>query len=152
LQEAALSNDEVYRIVYQSTAVRQMADEDLRSILASARANNQAHGVTGLLLYKPKTFLQVLEGPAKDVRAILKKIYLDERHIKIRTLFEEPRAKRVFADWSMAYMTVGEDGVSTLKGTGKFAQSPEMTGEAMESAKMLAGFFRGTADELTANR
>jgi hypothetical protein len=73
-------------IVYMSTSVTLLDDDQLIDILNSARKNNLKHNVTGVLLYSEGVFIQVLEGNEADVDVIFSKIQADARHKNIITL------------------------------------------------------------------
>jgi len=89
------------QLVYVSQAVRKMSAEDLRSIHASARTNNEHIDVTGSLFYNGGWFLQVLEGPAATLSKLYEKIELDPRHKNSRVLYNEPATFRTFPRWNM---------------------------------------------------
>ena len=91
----------INQLVYVSQAVRKMSAEDLRSIHAIARSNNERIDVTGSLFYNGGWFLQVLEGPAATLSALYKKIELDPRHKNSRVLYNEPATFRTFPRWNM---------------------------------------------------
>ena len=71
------------RLVYASRVVRPLDDGDLEQILHSARENNQAAGVTGMLCFHRKFFLQCLEGSRSQVNRIYQHILNDKRHEEI---------------------------------------------------------------------
>ena len=52
-------------LCYVSTATRLMTQADLLDLLATARQRNKACDVTGMLLYKDMSFVQILEGAAE---------------------------------------------------------------------------------------
>ena len=81
-------------------------DKEVQSILATARSNNPANGVTGALLFSMGFFAQVLEGPVDAVEDLFEIIQLDERHDQVRVLYYRPVSVRAFSDWSMAYAGV----------------------------------------------
>ena len=91
----------INQLVYVSQAVRKMSEEDLRSIHATARANNEHIDVTGSLFYNGGWFLQVLEGPAATLSKLYAKIELDPRHKNSRVLYNEPASFRTFSRWNM---------------------------------------------------
>ena len=91
----------INQLVYVSQAVRKMSEEDLRSIHATARANNEHIDVTGSLFYNGGWFLQVLEGPAATLSKLYAKIELDPRHKNSRVLYNEPASFRTFPRWNM---------------------------------------------------
>ena len=53
------------QLAYVSNASRLMSSASLSMLLRQARASNKRHDITGMLLYKDGSFLQVLEGPAE---------------------------------------------------------------------------------------
>lgn len=93
----------MFQLLYASGASRPMSTGDLDDILAASRRNNAGIGVTGLLLYAENTFLQVLEGEEKHVRALVERIKLDPRHRNFMTLYEMPAENRAFAQWEMGF-------------------------------------------------
>ena len=90
-----MTAEPVHRVVYRSKAVTPMTADALQTLLDQARTRNRAAGITGLLLYKPQEFVQAVEGPAPAVAALMKRIYHDERHVKIRVLLEEVETPRL---------------------------------------------------------
>jgi hypothetical protein len=103
-------------IVYMSTSVTLLDDDQLIDILNSARKNNFKHNITGVLLYSEGVFIQVLEGNEADVDAIFSKIQADARHKNMITLIDKPIEQRDFADWAMGFLTVDADKVADLVG------------------------------------
>jgi hypothetical protein len=76
---------------------------ELHGILASARKNNAALGVTGALLYSAGNFAQVLEGPLPSIERLFEVIQRDPRHSEVTVVHSGPTAGRDFPDWSMAF-------------------------------------------------
>lgn len=62
------------QITYISSETRPMLQADLDDILSKSRKNNIELGITGMLLYGNKTFIQILEGDEKSVDSLLRKI------------------------------------------------------------------------------
>ena len=93
-------------LIYASSAVRPFSEADLSTLLMRARANNQALGVSGMLLYDKGSFLQVLEGEAPVVRTLFARIGRDERHTRVVVLLESFVEQRGFADWKMGFVSV----------------------------------------------
>lgn len=93
-------------IVYTSEATEQLEPNDIVKIFLSARANNEKSGVTGALLYRSGTFLQILEGEEKTVDALVGKIRNDPRHSSFQLIFEGSTSEPVFTGWSMAQIPV----------------------------------------------
>ena len=105
------------RIIYASRALHDFDDEELVQLLVGARAANGQHGVTGMLVYASRSFLQAIEGPEEGVEAIWDRIRLDDRHSELRVLADGPAPSRLFRDWSMGFDHVsGDDLERTLPG------------------------------------
>lgn len=99
----------VYRLLYLSAAKREMKTEDLHAILSTARDRNADAGITGLLLYVERQFLQYLEGEQKAVEALFERIEADPRHSGVMRLLSGTCGQRVFSDWSMGYQPLEAD-------------------------------------------
>jgi hypothetical protein len=102
----ALLAASVYHVAYRSHTGQFPTQVLLHDLLAQSQAYNAAHGLTGVLLYSAGQFVQVLEGPEEEVRAVYGRIQRDLRHTDVRTLSEGPGPKRRFADWRMAFTAV----------------------------------------------
>ena len=105
-------DDQSIQLCYIIRAARLMATRELSNLLAAARKYNVAHGITGMLLYKDLSFLQILEGPRDALATLYALIRVDQRHTKVRTLFENPIDAREFADWTMGFQNL--DGVDLM--------------------------------------
>jgi hypothetical protein len=90
-------------LVYCSSASQPLSDMELADLLATSRRNNDAHDITGLLLYREGEFVQILEGDRYDVDQAMARINADLRHADVRVLLEEPLHARRFSDWTMGY-------------------------------------------------
>ena len=95
-----------YSLAYESQASTPLTAPDLLDLLEHSRANNARKGVTGILLYRHGTFLQVLEGPHAEVDALYATIARDPRHREVSTLLAEDRSERRFPDWTMGFADV----------------------------------------------
>ena len=99
-----MASNDLYRLIYISRAVELLSDQQLCTLLEQARRNNQSRSITGLLLYKDLSFIQVLEGPKSPIESTFSSIGKDPRHYRIKTLIElEPITERSFPDWSMGF-------------------------------------------------
>lgn len=52
----------IYRIVYVSSAVKPFDKAELLDLMRKACGKNQLLGLTGMLLHKDGSFIQLLEG------------------------------------------------------------------------------------------
>ena len=91
------------QLIYVSAASWQLGQKEIDDILDTARRNNPAHGVTGMLLYIDLGFFQILEGPPHGVEKVYAKILTDKRHTAQRILIDETVEHRLFAQWSMGF-------------------------------------------------
>jgi len=94
----------LFHIVYASRATPACLanlTENLEQILASAIRDNRAKGITGLLIAHRGWFLQALEGPADEVRALYDHICADPRHRETVILCEGAVQAREFGLWNM---------------------------------------------------
>jgi hypothetical protein len=91
----------MYRIIYQSRSVEPLTWEIVRSITAVSEKNNEAAGVTGVLLASRKHFLQALEGRFEDVNAVFRRIARDDRHDELNLVGFSLIDARLFGGWGM---------------------------------------------------
>ncbi len=94
----------VHHVLYRSRAVRPFTDGQLTDLLEQARAWNEAHDLTGLLVYcADRHFVQVLEGDAPAVHGLMARILRDPRHRHVTVLRDAAGDARHFPDWRMAF-------------------------------------------------
>lgn len=94
----------ILRLVYVSAAAHPFDAPALADLLRTSRARNAEVGLTGMLLYKDGSFIQVLEGPEPAVRSCYARIQRDRRHVRVTSVFEEEDTERAFAAWSMGFL------------------------------------------------
>lgn len=97
------------QILYISTAATGLRTGEADTILATSQRNNTRDGITGLLYFDGKRFLQALEGDSMALEQTLTRIERDARHRAIVILSDREVAEREFGDWSMAYRAPGTD-------------------------------------------
>ncbi len=112
-------------LVYVSAARRLFSPEKLSELLAISRRNNEAKGLTGMLLYADGNFMQALEGEAEIVDAVTAKIERDPRHHAMNRLIRMPITERQFGHWSMA-----------LRQLDDLPEADRLSCEALVSAKL----------------
>jgi hypothetical protein len=89
--------------IYASAETAPFSPADLSELLQKARANNEGHEITGLLLYHQGSFLQVLEGEEDQVAAVVGRIERDQRHERLRLLYRGEIEQRSFGEWRMGF-------------------------------------------------
>lgn len=90
------------RLIYTSRVARAVRFADAEAIANGARVRNRQAGITGLLLYTPSHFVQVLEGPPQAVHETLSRIQRDWRHSDLRVIDERDVEVREFGSWLMS--------------------------------------------------
>jgi len=99
--------EQLYRLAYCSRNLIQgepsSVNQQIQSILMSARAKNARMKITGALYYNAGSFAQVLEGPLDAVCTVFERIQQDARHSEVIVVQNGPASDRFFPDWSMAY-------------------------------------------------
>ena len=94
----------LYEIIYTSLATRDLAPEELAQLLDKARAFNASQGITGMLIYHRREFMQLLEGEQEAVQSLYDRIADDSRHQQLRKIWDGPIHERGFSDWGMAFV------------------------------------------------
>ena len=114
--------EDLISLVYVSSAVRPLKEEEIVNILRASRKNNEGRGITGMLLYKGGNFMQVLEGTDGQVTGLLEKVGKDSRHRGVLQLAKKKIHERAFVNWSMAFQDL-----DTLDAGKEDAYSPFLT-------------------------
>ncbi len=119
------------QLIYRSRVARNVRYDDAVAIAEASAKNNAARNISGLLLYTPTYFLQVLEGADTDVRATFARIERDPRHLQVEVLQDVEISQKEFARWSMRVALPSKDLSSSVlaKMDGNLAK------EALLSAK-----------------
>ena len=101
----------MHLIVYTSEYIGR--DEDINSALddlvRKSQINNPEFGITGLLFYHNRRFIQVLEGDRKALEGLMSILEKDNRHKNIQRILDQPIKKRGFQDWNMDSLNLSED-------------------------------------------
>ncbi len=116
--------DPVHALLYRSVASDGLTVRDVIGIFTASKQRNADHGITGLLLYTGVApgsksaatsdrdvdgFVQWLEGPEAEVRALYAQISQDPRHRDCEVLVEGASealtgaSGRLFPTWSMRF-------------------------------------------------
>ncbi len=128
-----------FRLIYSSEAAPGLAAAELEEMLAESRVRNQAHGITGVLVFVDGAFLQILEGEKKDVLELMERIERDPRHRGVKVFYEQDVDERAFASWSMAYLSPSAEEVSRWAGL----EGATTIGDVLASAESNSGRLPG---------
>lgn len=137
----------IYSLVYLSTALKPFSETDLVELLEKSRRNNAKREVTGMLLYKKRHFMQALEGPEQEVRALAEIIRADPRHFGVVVLLEGFAEERHFHNWSMGFENLEKTDLVEMPGYESFAAGASLEPAAFEkdpslATKLLSAFWR----------
>jgi len=99
----------VRRLIYCSQACQDFDPDLLVDLLRQARATNERAGLSGMLLYCSRSFLQLLEGDEDALAETYQRIRADRRHTNLRRLLDAEVSQRLFPDWSMGFDHVDDD-------------------------------------------
>ncbi len=89
--------------MYCSQASYDFPPEELVGLLSQARASNDRARLSGMLLYRGRSFLQLLEGDGQRVTVAYSKILADDRHTRLRMLLDAEVASPLLPDWTMGF-------------------------------------------------
>ncbi len=137
--------DQLYTLGYASTETNRLGTADLLELLNGAREFNQKHNITGILLHREDSFMQVIEGRKEDVLALYERIRKDPRHHRVETLFEDQIEEREFSDWQMGFIELDGVDMSLLPGFSSFLveeDTPRTLLERLSRTKRLLLLFR----------
>ena len=88
-------------LAYTSLARPELEPADLRAIHQAARHLNALDGITGLLIYNGRQFLQVIEGAESAIDDLLGRLLADSRHSELTVEDRRFLDDREFPDWAM---------------------------------------------------
>jgi hypothetical protein len=111
---------QLYHLIYVSIASGDLSDDQLVDILQISRANNARDDISGMLLYKERRFMQLLEGPESAVCATYGRIARDVRHRDASILLEGETAERDFVDWTMGFQALDGEAARAIPGFSPF--------------------------------
>ncbi len=118
------------RMLYVSTAVGPITTSVTGTILRSAQAWNNDHGITGVLCQGQGVYLQVLEGKRVEVKALYARIAEDKRHKNVQLMAFEDITGRRYGAWAMAHVDLTEaDSMLALKTSDAQFDPYTVTGE-----------------------
>lgn len=125
----------LYEIIYLSLADHEVSADELSALKNQVSGKNQLTGISGMLIYHRREFMQLIEGEKDTVIALYEKISRDTRHQQLHLLWEGPIEERNFARWSMACVAMDSLGMAhqeqfaSLLASGLHASSRDTTGK-----------------------
>jgi len=115
------------RLIYKSIATSDaVSNESLANLEKVAAQNNKDNAVKGLLVLSGNVFIQVLEGSAEKLTALLHKIMADPRHKHVELISFETQVPALFDDWNMRLVDLHDlPGATRNQMVEKYGQSRE---------------------------
>lgn len=132
----------MHQLIYTSEASPELTSDDLFRIVEQSARNNPSADITGFLVYRGGSFLQLVEGPLLALEVLLDTLRGDPRHSDIGIVSCLPVAERSFPRWRMK--RVGESGdavaelLEALAAEGKGRPLPGAVREFLQSRKAAA--------------
>jgi Sensors of blue-light using FAD len=105
----------LYSLTYISSGRALFSRQQLDQLAAQSSADNALLRITGMLLYKDGSFMQILEGEQENVINLYAKITLDPRHSGVVTMLQGEVLKREFPRWSMGFQYLDRLASSNLR-------------------------------------
>ena len=93
-------------ITYTSLARLDLTARDLVEIHQTAKRLNALDGLSGLLIFNGRRFLQIVEGDEAAVDDLVERLRRDDRHSAIEIRDARFVDARTFPDWSMELVQV----------------------------------------------
>lgn len=89
------------RLIYASRGTDALTAAEFEKILEVSKRNNAKVGVTGVLLFSAREFLQCLEGSREGINQTYARIVRDPRHSDVQILDYREVDRRMFGEWGM---------------------------------------------------
>ncbi|MGI0120054.1 BLUF domain-containing protein [Zooshikella sp. RANM57] len=132
----------IFKLIYVSSATAPMSEQELITLLKSARENNSQLYITGLLLYCDCTIIQFLEGNRDIVENLFSTICEDKRHYGITLIHTELTYHRDFPDWSMGFKRMTKNTLEcTIPGFNQLAEFDKLPSSEFENISTAIQFF-----------
>lgn len=129
------------RLIYVSSATKDMSEEDLIKLLEQSREKNKIKNLTGMLLYAGGNFFQVLEGSKSDVDGLYSVIIQDERHTDCVLIDESDIEERAFGNWSMGFRHLTIKDAKELEGYSEFLNKKMRPEEIVLKSDSIIGLL-----------
>lgn len=138
----------MHSLVYVSSAREPFTKPQLRELLERASQNNKRESITGLLLHRNGSFMQLLEGEESAVERLFERIAGDSRHWAVTLMHRSQAPERMFPQWSMACRDLDDAMVQALPGFSQFLEPSISTRAFFENptrAQKLLVYFKESA-------
>lgn len=93
-------------IIYISSATTLVLQSDIDFLLQNAVQRNLNNGISGILIHKDQSFLQIIEGDTTKIKNLYTKIENDRRHHHIFKLRETNIMQRIFKGYRSSFSVI----------------------------------------------
>lgn len=124
-------------LLYRSETTLAPRSEAANQLLAQARRNNLALGLTGFLHHEENFFFQWLEGPSEPLALMAARMEADPRHSHLTYLWRGTQEQRQFGEWKMGYSTSDDSSILAWLLAHPYAQR-----ESQAYASTVLGFLQ----------
>lgn len=116
LQAAREANDpQLWELIYFSTCDLSDPVSILTEIQRDACPRNETRDITGLLMHKSGSLVQVLEGPKCEIADIFERFILPSRkHWSVLIAASHPISERSFEGWTLACRDLENEKIKPL--------------------------------------
>lgn len=98
-----------HTICYISNAISLLKENELQQLFQQSISNNTQQGITGILLYREGTFLQILEGNEHKIHSLYSTIERDDRHNHVSKILDREITSRLFNNYETGFSTLNND-------------------------------------------
>jgi hypothetical protein len=91
------------RLIYASTVAKPLDPAGINLLLSQARLRNGLRGITGMLVFDSKYFLQAIEGSQRELSSLYSLLVNDPRHCDLMLIKFGRIESRLFPSWNMAF-------------------------------------------------
>lgn len=89
------------QVLYSSIAREGLGSDEVFSIIETASRLNPQRDITGFLIFRDGRFLQLVEGPGRQLDRLIDDLLGDPRHHSLEVLERRDVQARSFPNWRM---------------------------------------------------
>ncbi|WP_158279890.1 BLUF domain-containing protein [Coraliomargarita sinensis] len=147
-------SDDLYQIIYISTANAGLTEDSLLELLSASQKRNAARQITGILLHSDGNIIQVIEGPEAKVKGLYEKISDDPRHRGVTLISGRSVQRRDFPKFKMGFKRArSKDFKAQLPGFTDVVEKGKVTDEELAGlSKLVSVFIRTFAKSTNIDR
>lgn len=93
----------MYQLIFVSSANVGLTQSQFMDLASRARARNMDLGITGTLVLKNNSFMQVIEGDEVSVKQLYASIEKDPRHTLVSVISQGEISAREYSSWAATY-------------------------------------------------